>query len=348
MPAIFQKNRVPHASCQRGAVLMLLLLLVSVGALAVFVSGLNRATQQLERDRITHEALARAKEALIGYAIKRQDPERPGDMPCPDNTGDGDYDGTQDSPCGNNTPSPRLGRLPWRSADVGGTPVDGLNNDLVDGKGERLWYAVSRNLVDAAGVPQLNSSILSAAPRPWISIRAANGQVASSRVAVVILSPGTTLEGQDRAGVTPNAAQFLDQLMIGAVSYSNNDTNDCLDGTSCPTISSRSGEDFIMGAASLTFNDRLIYVTIEELMTAVGKRVAGEVGLRLPHPYPDDMTAIVWPAWLNDNNWLGSIAYIKVSDDKATVSFSGCAGLALAMEWNALNSRTDTKWAGKC
>ncbi len=39
---------------QRGAALMLLLLLVSVGALAVFVIGLNRATQQLERDRITN------------------------------------------------------------------------------------------------------------------------------------------------------------------------------------------------------------------------------------------------------------------------------------------------------
>lgn len=348
MPGPSTNHSLPRVS-QRGAALMLLLLLVGVGALAVFVTGLNSATQQQERDRITAAALAQAKEALIGYALKRQDPERPGDMPCPDNPSDGDYDGTQDSPCGNDSPSPRLGRLPWRSADVGGVPVDGLNADLVDGFGERLWYAVSRNLVDAVGVAELNPGIISVAPRPWITVHGASGQVISNRVALVVLSAGLALGGQNRTGMTPNVAQFLDQATIGAIPYNNNDANDCLDGTTCPTVASRTGEDFIMNVTSPTFNDRLIYLTIDELMVAVERRVAGEISSRLPHPYPDTLASVPsssWPSWFNDNNWLASITYVKVSDDKVTVSFLGCSGRVFSMDW--ISGYSVMKWVGNC
>ena len=87
-----QKPVFSPASHQRGAVLMLLMLLVGVGALSVFVTGLNRATQKLERDQITYDALARAKEAVSGYAVANSaTPEY-----LPDRNGDGNYDGNGD------------------------------------------------------------------------------------------------------------------------------------------------------------------------------------------------------------------------------------------------------------
>ena len=115
-----------------------------MGAATILVSSFSKATLQIERDKKTAEALAQAKEALIGYAINVQFPNsnscyntfthinncpRPGELPCPDTNNDGSADS-----CSNQ--SDRLGRLPWKTL---GLP------DLRDGSGERLWYAVSNN-----------------------------------------------------------------------------------------------------------------------------------------------------------------------------------------------------------
>ncbi|MBU0593801.1 MAG: hypothetical protein KKH74_08710 [Gammaproteobacteria bacterium] len=336
MPALQNKYFLP-AHNQRGAALMLLLLLVSVGALAVFVSGLNRSSDQQERDRFTTQALARAKEALIGYVAMRQDPERPGDASCPDNSADGNYDGTQDAPCGNNPAAPRLGRLPWKTAVVGGAPTvtEGLGLDIVDGYGERLWYAVSRNLVDPAGVAQFNPLLLAAPPaarRPWITVRDSLGNVVSDRVAAIFLAPGIALAGQLRSGATPTAGQYFDNLAVGGVNYSNADSDDCLDGTVCVTVASRTGEDFIIAPRSETFNDVLAFVTIDELMVAIDRRVANEIRARLEvNPtFPaslGDIDVSSWPNWFNDNGWSdGTVTtYTRLDDDNASIRFTGCA-----------------------
>lgn len=265
-----RKNYLPFGHRQSGAILMLLLLLVSVGALAVFVTGLNRATQQLERDRVTAAALAQAKAALIGYAARSglsTGTARPGDLPCPDLHPQGALEGTSSTPCNGNA----LGRLPWRTL---GLP------DLRDGEGERLWYAVSVNFKNSPRTPTLNSDT-----QGTISIRGAgglvvnNGSGASGAVAVV-LSPGGTITRWDglqqkrEVANFNNPAHFLDCLGSAPNICNVEDNQDFVNGSGI--------NGFIQGEikdaqGNSILNDRLITITYEDLMPLLERRVANEV-----------------------------------------------------------------------
>lgn len=173
---------------QRGAALLLLLMLVSVGALTVFVTGLNRATQQLERDRITNEALAQAKAALIGYAVS--DANRPGELLCPDVDNDGQV--TLSDYTGSNCKK-LVGRLPWKSL---GLP------ELRDGSGEKLWYAVS-DAFHANGTASINSDTPGA-----LSV---TGSMSATQIIAVVFAPGQGLPGQVRdASNINNVEHYLE------------------------------------------------------------------------------------------------------------------------------------------
>ena len=197
---------------------MLLMLLLGVGALAVFVSGLNRATSQLERDRITNVALAQAKEALIGYAASvdlSSSGARPGDLPCPDTNNDGVAETLCGNASGSTGQSLRLGRLPWKTLNL---------PDLRDGYGERLWYAVSNNFkkntrtsCTSSGQPGcLNSDsvgTISLMRHSGVTIFNATG---TSGAVAVVISPGaalTRLDGVQQVRNATNAnnpAHYLD------------------------------------------------------------------------------------------------------------------------------------------
>ena len=139
---------------QRGAALMVMLVIFIIGSVAFMVNALSRAGLQIERDKITADALAQAKDALISYAASvaissatTGNNPRPGDLPCPDNHPLGDpNEGSPSSTCDNQ--AERLGRLPWKKL---GLP------DLRDSNGERLWYAVSINFKNKTRNGTLNS-----------------------------------------------------------------------------------------------------------------------------------------------------------------------------------------------
>ena len=173
---------------QRGTVMMLLLLLVSVGALAVFVTGLNRATQQLERDRITNEALARAKEALIGWAATYRDShanEVFGYLPCPDT----DNDGVAEPSCDSKDVSV-IGRLPWKTLSL---------PPLRDGAGECLWYAVSGHAKDNSKTDELNWDVVGQFEiKEAITNAILAGAGSHNTPWAVILAPRTTIGSQNR------------------------------------------------------------------------------------------------------------------------------------------------------
>jgi hypothetical protein len=176
------------------------------------------------------------------------------------------------------------------------------------------------------------------------------GNVLSNRVAAVFLSPGVTLEGQLRSGITPLAGQFLDGLTVGAVVYSNADANDCLDGTVCVTVASRTGEDFVLAPRSGTFNDGLAFVTIDQLMTAINRRVANEIRTKLEvnHPFPASLGDIsIWPNWFNDNGWkdLSVTTYTKLDDDHATIQIVNCAA-TFNYTWSG--GKAVLAWNGTC
>src|SRR3989304_665459 len=82
-----RKTGLKRATRQRGQALILALLVLSIGVGALVFSFFNAAKITLESDQITSDALARAKAALIGYAVSRGDitgSARPGEFPCPD------------------------------------------------------------------------------------------------------------------------------------------------------------------------------------------------------------------------------------------------------------------------
>jgi hypothetical protein len=136
----------------------------------------------------TSAALAQARDALLGYAAA--DPNRPGELPCPDADGDGRSTPPQDyagSRC-----RTRRGWLPWYTLRL---------PDLRDGAGERLWYALSDDY-HAGARAALNSDTPGR-----LGVDGAGGLVA------VVLAPGAALPGQARASggaADAVAAQYLE------------------------------------------------------------------------------------------------------------------------------------------
>ena len=122
------RARCSVRAAQNGQALLALLVILGIGFGALFYTLISPASLALETEKTTSEALAQAREALIGYAAS--DDNRPASLPCPDT----DNNGSAQLYAGSYCPS-EIGRLPWRTL---GLP------DLRDGSGERLWYAVSR------------------------------------------------------------------------------------------------------------------------------------------------------------------------------------------------------------
>src|SRR5450759_715781 len=130
-----------HGRCrQRGAALMIMLVILVVGIAAVLVNSLTSSTVKIARQEKTAAALAQAKDALIGFAITYDGTHSGqvfGYLPCPDKAG-GNPEGSAELSCGIQNVSV-IGRLPWKTLDL---------STLRDGDGECLWYAVSGTYKD--------------------------------------------------------------------------------------------------------------------------------------------------------------------------------------------------------
>lgn len=124
---------------ERGAALIVFVVIVVLGASAYVLSALNAASRNadLSRRQISSKALAEAKQALLGYvATLAASDANPGRLPCPEALGyatnaDPDDDGVAQ---GGTCLLPAVGRLPWRTLGI---------SKLTDGYGEPLWYVVS-------------------------------------------------------------------------------------------------------------------------------------------------------------------------------------------------------------
>ena len=253
---------------ESGQALFVLLALI-IAAVIGLVFGFFRPTAlAIENDNKTWQALAQAKDALIGWAVSH--PDEPGLLPYPDRNADGNYDGYSDCPPTSGNPALLIGRLPFiGEKSPCQNPQATINLDKVDGNGERLWYAISGNLVRAqTGAPNIAANLSDASTTGWLSVRDVNGTVLSSLVAFVVLSPGQVLPGQNRSGPTPDATNFLDNFTVSGTTYSNWDI----------TLGFVSAEDTAkVPAGANQFNDRLLYVTRDQYRLAIAKRVVGEV-----------------------------------------------------------------------
>ena len=206
--------------------------------------------------------------------------------------------------------------------------MGGLAGNPRDGAGESLWYAVSGNLlrfnlgtyfggVAAETDPAVNwfdpfvsppdttdAPDVDDPPFDWLTVCDASGAVLSSRVAFVVIAPGApvyrgdlgTGRLQSRAGAAPNPNEYLDRIVIA--------------GATCDTDNANADGQFVMaadaelastaGAAVDGFNDRLVYVTVDELLPLLARRVMREVGDAVQQYAADHGGVYPWPAPFGD------------------------------------------------
>ncbi|CAN1543546.1 hypothetical protein MCEKH45_01897 [Methylophilaceae bacterium] len=277
---------------QQGAALILMVFILTLVVLAYTVKSLNGNDFRAKEATNTSQALAEAKAALMSWSINH--PNTPGLMPYPDRNADaGGYDGLSDCPGGTTLYSHLIGRLPWKNADYDNCNVmlNGLGKEFLDGSNEPLWYAVSKNLVhiySPTSDPIINPSMIDNPPYgAWMSVYDKNGQLVSNKVAVIIFAPGLPISGQDRSGGKADATNYLDTFDLQSGG-----------GTKSNRTYSSANEDFYIGEDTrgvrsdntvyqqpYYFNDKLVYITIDELMAEVEKRAAGEAKRVLQNYY---------------------------------------------------------------
>ena len=299
----FQKNLSFRK--QRGIALLLTFVVLILAAGYVLTSYLSPSSVKLARDKEYAEILQLARETVVAFAVSTSGAgERPGNLPAPDVVADSaatkNYNGDSELGCFDQSKPGGLpliidhinvrclGRLPWRTFGLSGQAFS--ENDAT---GTMPWYALSANLAFQKCLEYLNSDILSfsytgficpvddmrpptSLPYPWLTVRDARGAVLSNRVAVVIFVPGPALNGQTRPP-SPNLAgpnQYLDTVSVTVTTV----TADC-PGPPCTFTFSNADldNDFIQADPSATFNDRLIYITIDELMAKIEQRAGQEI-----------------------------------------------------------------------
>jgi type II secretory pathway pseudopilin PulG len=248
-----QPRHPPGQARQRGAALMVMLIILVLGLAATLVSSLNSASLRNERQARTAAALAQAKDALIGYAVTYGDThsgEVHGYFPCPDTDGS-NGEGTSKSPtCGSKNVS-QLGRLPWKTLDL---PA------LRDGDGECLWYAVSGTYKSSPKTDLMNWDT-----NGQLQAYAADGTTRldndGNQVVAVIIAPGAAQEGQARSdGSSTCGSNYTPSAYLD---------NNAAHGINNADIAAGK---FVQGTAGGDVNDRMVFITRDELWAAMQKR----------------------------------------------------------------------------
>ena len=192
---------------QEGIALLLLVMSIALASIAYFVSTMSTAEMRQHRSDATGQALQRAKQALIAYAVTYGDidgndadtlPDFPGEygfLPCPDYNA-GLAEGLEDNGnCGAQSVS-KLGYLPWRTLGLPG---------LKDESGTCLMYAVSGDYKNDESAPPSNkASMLNEDSNGMFQVVDDAGVVLQGlnpgeRIVAIVLAPGQPLPGQGRS-----------------------------------------------------------------------------------------------------------------------------------------------------
>ena len=234
------------ANKQSGSILLALMLIMVVAASFALVSRLNASSRTFIRQQSTMETLQRAKAALIAYAVTypeqsgTSDPAAgPGYMPCPD--ADFPPDGSPNpfiNSC-NETIDRYTGRLPGEFLSI---------SNYVDSSGERIWYAISDNFRNIGN----KFSPINDDTTGGLSIDTNNDGVGDiTDIVAILIAPGPPVDS-----VVQNRPS--------------NQITDYLEGENADG-------DAVFAQNSGGGNDVLVYITKQELMRAVEKRVSGDV-----------------------------------------------------------------------
>lgn len=288
---------------QRGVALLLILFLLFGIGTTLFLLVWNANATRLSLEAKTTDALAQAKEALIGRAVS--DDNRPGSLPCPDTNGDG----TAESLVGSSCPS-YIGRLPYKTLKIA---------DLRDSEGELLWYALSSTLRDHTTASPINPNT------PATLTLDGN-----TNIAAILFAPGPALAGQ---GGRPSnlVGDYLDagnadgDANYISVPFSStfNDRVMALTQAELFAAVSRRVLGAIRGVDDLApsfpntglrsyhqFNGQFPWADSDGDGLANLNILTGKL------PYKD----LVLDAWISNNNWPSLIVYTRISANSAQIS----------------------------
>ena len=195
-----------------------------------------------------------------------------------------------------------IGKFPWKKLglDLGSV-------DAHDPSGKVPWLAISTNLNfwDQC-ILALNSDFLNwtypgsftcgvkgSLPYPWLTVYDENGDLLNNRVAAVLIMPGAPIatgsRTQARTPANPGSAtDYLDaiSLPLGCTSsctatYDNADLSNRFIAVSPGTRYPANAADTTKAGQPIAFNDQLIYITIDELMPYIERRVLSEMKSKL-------------------------------------------------------------------
>jgi hypothetical protein len=228
----------------RGFALVALLALLAAGVLYFVVTSLSPQVLDAYRTRKTQEALATARDALVGYALQYRDQQLAqttpvldamyGHLPMPDLGETTNKNGllanakctvegcAKQNNSGTAADTTYIGRFPWRTLGL---------EPLRDGYGECLWYVVSGSHKDLENTAIVNwdtlgqlDVVVATSANTLVSVLASP----HNQPVAVIFSPGPPLPGQDRSpasagddvtecGGNYDAANYLDPGTAGAL-----------------------------------------------------------------------------------------------------------------------------------
>lgn len=187
------------------------------------------------------------------------------------------------------------GRFPYKTLEV---------EDLRDQFGQRLWYRVANNYRSyTVNPPVVNSDT------------AGNFSVdGNTDIVAVIFAPGSPVATQDRAADSLDVANYLED--------DNADAGDAF--VTRPTLNPNN-----------EFNDTLVAITRQELMSAVEKRVLGDVDEALSN-YQTDSSSYPWLSAFSDpaastfrgtvNTWQGHLPFHWAADPDSIEQGGAVAG----------------------
>ena len=268
-----QRNKLRQFPAkQKGLALLMLMIVIMLGFGSYVLSGLSIHEVKIDQQKKTQQALKKAKQALLAYAMNYPDTnagqgnltQGPGNFPCPDDDLDGDSDtpGTVLPGC-NSAGAGTMGRFPW--AELG-------MDELRDGDGEFLWYAISSNFTNFSN-GNINTSTTGE-----ITIRNTDGTVqfdgtGINGVVAVIISPGKALLRDDGLAQSRSTVAEID------------DPQNYLDiafGEDNAAYVNSNADGFITApvrnaANDIIVNDQFVVITYQEVMELVHARVGEEI-----------------------------------------------------------------------
>lgn len=256
------ESGIRSRQAQHGAALMIMVIVMVTGLTTLVVRSLSIVDIRNERQAKTSTALAQAKDALIGYAITYGDThigEVHGYLPCPDIDGKdisgNPAEGSAKANCGNKNVS-QIGRLPWRTLNLA---------PLRDGDSECLWYAVSGTYKNN---PQ--TGLMNWDNNGQFQVYAADGTRLDSnnnQIVAVIFAPGMARDGQNRS----NSGAPICGGNYNAPAYLDSNTTHGINNASVSTVASAVSR-FVQGENDGAVNDRMVFITRQELWSAMLKR----------------------------------------------------------------------------